>query len=270
MIAAEQFRRRLMGSNLNIDSGYAVITTISSTALPSGTTVILRICGSDFDISQIESISVDGANVAVARTLSLPVGQKVVRINYRNLTTCRTMFDGVCESTADGRNKIAVHLDISGVNTSLVGDMNSMFENSTLRSLTGVDYIDVSKVTDMSYMFNGCTFPSTELDLSGWDVSKVTNFQNFLSPNITTANTLQKVNMTGWDTSKATNMSSMFYRLSSLEELTMTGPTNPNANVNGMFSSVRNAGKFYYNPEFDYSHIIAKLPSTWTAIPVTQ
>lgn len=269
MIAAEQFRRRLMGSNLNIDSGYAVITTLSSAALPSGT-VILRICGSDFDISQIESISVDGANVAVARTLSLPVGQKVVRINYRNLTTCRTMFDSVRESTDDGRNIISVHLDISGVNTSLVGDMSSMFEGSNLRSLTGVENINVSKVTDMSYMFNGVIFPSSEVDLSGWDTSKVTDFRYFLATTVNSANELRKVNLSGWDTSKATDMSYMFYRVSSLRELTMTGPTNPSANVTGMFSSVRNAGTFYYDPQYDYSHIIAQLPSNWTAKPVTQ
>ena len=46
--------------------------------------------------------------------------------------------------------------------------------------LTNIDIseFDTSNVENMSYMFAGTTL-SKELDLSGWDVSKVTNYEEF-------------------------------------------------------------------------------------------
>jgi hypothetical protein len=36
-----------------------------------------------------------------------------------------------------------------------------------------------------------------------------------------------------------------------------------------MFYGVASNGTFYYNSAYDYSKILAKLPSTWTKIPCT-
>ena len=54
----------------------------------------------------------------------------------------------------------------------------------------------------------------------------------------------------------------MFSGCNSLKSVTMLGPINPNVIVDNMFVSVPANGTFYYNPEYDYSAIIAKLPST--------
>lgn len=65
-------------------------------------------------------------------------------------------------------------LDITGWNTSKVTDMNHMFdmndstERSRLKTIIGLEDIDVSNVDDMNYMFNECFQLSA--DLSGWDV----------------------------------------------------------------------------------------------------
>ena len=39
-------------------------------------------------------------------------------------------------------------------------------------------------------------------------------------------------------------------------------------NVYSMFSNITTTGTFYYNGNYDYSKIIAVLPSTWTAVPI--
>jgi hypothetical protein len=36
--------------------------------------------------------------------------------------------------------------------------------------------------------------------------------------------------------------------------------------VSYMFENITTNGKFYYNSNYDYSKIIAQLPTTWTAI----
>lgn len=259
----EQFRRRLiMRGNLDMDSGYAIITTNSNSS--AGT---LRICGDSFNISQIASVILDGVSVTVSRTLSCGAGQHIVRINYRNLTTCRGMFEGIGKFY---ENVISiVSLDISHLDTSMAGMMDSMFNVANVNDIIGIDILDTYKVTDMSNMFEGVIYPASSLNLSGWGVSRVKSFQRFLSAAISTANTLEKVDMTGWDMSKATDMSYMFELQYALKEVIMTGPTNPNADVTDMFANITTSGTFYYNPAYDYSHIIAQLPSTWTAVSIS-
>jgi hypothetical protein len=66
-------------------------------------------------------------------------------------------------------------------------------------------------------------------------------------------------------------MDNMFAGCTSLTEVRMGG--NPakitsSSYVDGMFSNITTKGVFYYNAEYDYSKIIAKLPSTWKAVPL--
>jgi hypothetical protein len=68
------------------------------------------------------------------------------------------------------------------------------------------------------------------------------------------------------DLSKVTSMDSMFSTASNIpakiESVTMKGPVSSTVNVNYMFSQVTTEGTFYYNPAYDYSNIISKLPAT--------
>ena len=52
-----------------------------------------------------------------------------------------------------------------------------MFSESYFTDLD-VSNWDTSKVTDMSYMFSGARI-NTDLNLSGWNVSNVTNYEYF-------------------------------------------------------------------------------------------
>ena len=48
----------------------------------------------------------------------------------------------------------------------------------------------------------------------------------------------------------------------------MTGDVSNVTYVSNMFNGITTNGTFYYNPDYDYSKIIAVLPDTWTAVPL--
>ena len=110
--------------------------------------------------------------------------------------------------------------EIEGLNqldTSNVTNMSYMFkEMSNLTSLD-VSSFDTSKVTDMSYMFyrNGVT----SLDVSGFDTSKVTvmSYMFLGMKNIT------NLDVNGWNTSNVTSMYGMFSGMSSVTSLDLSG-----------------------------------------------
>lgn len=74
-----------------------------------------------------------------------------------------------------------------------------------LTTITGLENIDTSNVTDMSYMFFYCANFSSELNLSNFNTSNVTDMSYMIywcgAP---------KVNITGFDTRKVNDMSGMF------------------------------------------------------------
>lgn len=77
--------------------------------------------------------------------------------------------------------------------------------------------------------------------------------------------TLITINHSKLDTSNVTTMYSTFCSCWKLTEVTMNGDVSKVTSVGNMFNQVNTTGNFYYNADYDYSEIIAKLPSTWTA-----
>ena len=97
------------------------------------------------------------------------------------------------------------------LNTSEVTNMAHMF--NTCSSLTGVDLsgFNTSKVTDMRVMFCNCT-GLTSLDLSGFNTSNVTNMFNMFGG----CSGLTSLDLSSFNTSNVTNMGRMFYECSRL------------------------------------------------------
>ena len=100
----------------------------------------------------------------------------------------------------------------SGVMVYANPDSYSMFsEKSDITSIDTTN-MDVSKVTNMNYMFDGCT-GLTALDVGGWDVSQVKSMGSmfFSCKALTTVGDLNS-----WNVASVTDMSFMFYSCKAL------------------------------------------------------
>ena len=78
-----------------------------------------------------------------------------------------------------------------------------------------LDYINTSKVTDMSELFRSSDFNG---DINGWDVSNVTNMYEMFS-----GATFFNQNLNNWDVSSVENMRDMFKGAEVFEEKKFPG-----------------------------------------------
>ena len=92
------------------------------------------------------------------------------------------------------------------------------------------DFIDTSKVTNMSYMF--ADYKGSELDVSHFDTSNVKNMGSMFNQ----CHALTSLNVTNWNTSKVTNMDCMFQSCQSLTSLDVSHFDTSNVkNMESMF-----------------------------------
>ena len=110
-----------------------------------------------------------------------------------------------------------VSVDLSGLDTSQVTDMGSMFYECSKLSSLDLSSLDTSQVTNMSYMFSRCS-SLTSLDLSSLDTSQVTNMGSMFMY----CSSLTSLDLSPLDTSQVTSMGSMFSYCSSLTSLDLS------------------------------------------------
>ena len=139
--------------------------------------------------------------------------------------------------------------------TSLYGFFRNL---KKLETITGLEYLNTEKVTDMSYMFCNCS-SLTSLDVTHFNTANVTDMRfmfycctSLTSLDVTHFNTANVTNMgymfyicasltsldvTHFNTAKVTDMRDMFYSCSSLTSLDVTNFNTANvANMSYMFS----------------------------------
>ena len=115
--------------------------------------------------------------------------------------------------------------------SSITGDAPKTISFKDATNLYSVEYVNTTKITDMTTMFTGCS-KLTHLDVSGWDTSKVTNMKYAFQG----CSNLTSLDLSGWDTSKVTDMTSMFQRCSNLISLNVSGwNTSRVTTMNSMF-----------------------------------
>ena len=102
-----------------------------------------------------------------------------------------------------------------------------------LETITGLEYLNTEKVTNMYNMFASCS-SLTSLDVTHFNTAKVTN----MSYMFYSCSSLTSLDVTHFNTANVKNMCRMFYRCSSLTSLDVTHFNTANvADMNGMFSS---------------------------------
>ena len=107
------------------------------------------------------------------------------------------------------------------------------FEDLTkLETITGLEYLNTAKVTDMSYMFSGCS-SLTSLDVTHFNTENVTNMNSMFSG----CSSLTSLDVTHFNTANVTNMNSMFSGCSKLTSLDVSKFNTVNVkNMSRMFS----------------------------------
>ena len=86
-----------------------------------------------------------------------------------------------------------------------------------LETITGLEYLNTEKVTDMCYMFSGC-LKLTSLDVSKFNTVNVTNMSGMFY----NCSKLSSLDVTNFNTEKVTNMSTMFSNCQTLTSLDVT------------------------------------------------
>ena len=104
-------------------------------------------------------------------------------------------------------------------------------ECTNLTDIKGIEYLNTSEATSMSFMFYECK-KLTSLDVSKFDTSNVTNMEGMFSG----CTSLTNLNVSKFNTSKVTNMGQMFYYCTKLVSLDVSHFDTSNVtNMEGLF-----------------------------------
>ena len=155
--------------------------------------------------------------------------------------------------TVDGINKrlgngTIVHIVFDkSFSTYTPTSLYKFFANLTkLKTITGLEYLNTEKVTNMSYMFFNCS-SLTSLDVTHFNTAKVTNMNRLFAY----CSSLTSLDVTHFNTAKVTNMNSMFESCSSLTSLDVTYFNTANVTgMNNMFYSCSALTTIYASDNF--------------------
>ena len=125
-------------------------------------------------------------------------------------------------------------LDISGLRTPNVTNMESVFRILLKIRELDLKHFTVNKVTSFAYLFNG-NRNLKKLDLSGWETDALTSLANTFD----TCYSLQEIKgLENFNTSKVTSLSSTFSNCRSIKSLDLTAwNTEKVTNLNSTFSN---------------------------------
>ena len=114
--------------------------------------------------------------------------------------------------------------------------LRGFFQNLTkLETITGLEYLNTAKVTDMGYMFSDCS-KLTSLDVTHFNTAKVTD----MSTMFYNCSSLTSLDVTHFNTANVTDMSYMFQNCLKLPSLDVTNfNTAKVADMSYMFTSCK-------------------------------
>ena len=124
--------------------------------------------------------------------------EEIVGLNHINgsdLVSMKRMFSGCSKLT---------NIDLSGLMTDHVTDMSQMFEKCSFTSLN-LSCLNTENVTNMNSMFSACNQLSS-INLTGFKTDKVTDMSRMFDG----CNCLQEIDLSSFNTENVTDMSQMF------------------------------------------------------------
>ena len=132
------------------------------------------------------------------------------------------------------------------LNTEKATDMSNMFSFCLRLTSLDITNFNTANVTDMSYMFNSCT-KLTSLDVTNFNTAKVKNMIRMFS----NCQALTSLNVTNFNTEKIPDMSYMFSQCKQLTSLDVTNFNTVNVtNMSYMFASCRALTTIYVSDKF--------------------
>lgn len=159
---------------------------------------------SSLNISTFNTCNVNRMNLMFYACAAL-TDLDISNFDMSKVSDVKSMFDGA-------RNLTNLKLPKRFVPA---GDCTGLFKEKNISDIDTSEW-DTSACTDMSFMFYGCSSLG-EIDVSNWDVSKVTSFDHFAAH----AN-LKRKGIENWKTTSATNMNALFHNCAE-EELDLSG-----------------------------------------------
>ena len=145
-----------------------------------------------------------------------------------------------------GLIKLETITGLEYLNTAKVTDMSYMFSSCSKLTSLDITNFNTANVTDMSYMFNSCT-KLTSLDVTNFNTAKVKNMIRMFS----NCQALTSLNVTNFNTEKIPDMSYMFSQCKQLTSLDVTNFNTVNVtNMSYMFASCRALTTIYVSDKF--------------------
>ena len=125
--------------------------------------------------------------------------------------------------------------------------LREFFKNcKALETISGLENLNTANVTDMNYMFSGCS-ALTSLDLKNFNTENVTDMYNMFDG----CSDLTSLDLTNFNTTKVTNMSNMFSFCSALTSLDLTNFSTANVErMQEMFKGCSTLQSIYVSDNF--------------------
>ena len=135
---------------------------------------------------------------------------------------------------------------LENLNTANVTDMNYMFYGCSALTSLDLKNFKTARVKHMYYMFSGCS-ALTSLDLKNFNTENVTDMYNMFDG----CSDLTSLDLTNFNTTKVTNMSNMFSFCSALTSLDLTNFSTANVErMQEMFKGCSTLQSIYVSDNF--------------------
>ena len=136
----------------------------------------------------------------------------------------------------DENTKHILSINLNYLDASKLKDISSMFSGCSSIKKINLEYFKTSSVTNMSHLFEGCVLLES-IDLSNFETSSVKDMSNMFYG----CTKLTSINLSSFNTSSVFNMSSMFFWCSSIQLLNLSNfNTKKVTNFKSIFSGCTN------------------------------